>query len=262
MTAHAERPGGRATLRWTLCVTAVVIIVGSAALFLALLRDGVERFVRQDEISGLRGGALVELRTRCKDYVLNPDREAIEKYLVSLTEQHESIAYVGFVDPHLEGDGLVSSMTEPASGLLDAARDAAAVPEGRTRRVGGELVIDFTETIQADPAYTVHVGLRQAVIRERTRSLFVRMTIIAALIAAAGAALACGVILLIVGPVDKLVADATRLSLGDMRVTFTPRGRGELGRLADTLDRLKESVLCALRRSGVKSAGPKPEDKK
>lgn len=268
MTAHDEQRGGRATLRWTLCATAVVVIVGSAAIFLALVRDAVERFVRHDEIGGLREGPLVELRTRCKDYVLNRDREALEKDLAALAEQHNSIAYIAFVDRQLGvrqdgGTQLVSSMTEPAAGLLDVLQDEAPVPaDGRGRRIGGEAVIDFTETTQTNPAYTVHIGLRQSVLQDRTHDLFVRMTIVAGIIAAAGVAVACGVILLIVGPIDRLASDATRLSLGDMRATFRPRGRGELGRLADALERLKESVLCALRRSGVKTGGLRPEDKK
>jgi HAMP domain-containing protein len=263
MPAHGEQQSGRATLRWMLCVTAVVVIIGSAAIFLALVRDAVERFVRHDEVSGLREGPLVELRTRCKDYVLNRDREALEKTLAALTEQHAELAYIGFIDRHVGGEGLVSSVAEPPAGLLDVARDEAPVPEdGRARRIGGEAVIDFTETTQTDPAYTIHIGLRQAVLRDRTHDLFVRMTLVALIIAGAGVAVACGVILLVVGPVEKLAGDATRLSLGDMRVTFKPRGRGEIGRLADALDRLKESVLCALRRSGVKTGGSKPEGKK
>ena len=262
---HHEAP---ATLRWKLFAAVAVVVVGVAALSLLLARDAVRRFVRLDEIERLREGPVVELKQRCLDYLTDRDRHSIEKLMASLVAKHDQLAYICFVDPDLvgpdlvgpdlagsdlEGTGLLSSMATPPGELLALAQDAAPVlAEGRARRVGGERVVDVTATTATKPAYTLHLGLRNSAVTERTRDLFIKMTVIAAVIAGGAVAVGFGLIVLIVGPAQTLASDATRLSLGDMRVRFRAGGRGELGRLADALERLKESVLCALKRAGKK----------
>ncbi len=261
---HHEAP---ATLRWKLFGAVAVVVVGVAALSLLLARDAVRRFVRLDEIERLREGPVVELKQRCLDYLTDRDRYSVEKLMASLVAKHDQLAYICFVDPDLvgpdlagrdlEGTGLLSSMATPPGELLALAQDAAPVPaEGRARRVGRERVVDVTDTTATKPAYTLHLGLRTAAIDGRMRSLFTKMTLIAAVIAGGGLAVAFGLIVLVTSPLQTLATDASRLSLGDMRVTFNPRGRGELGWLADALDRLKESVLCALKRSGPRPPSP------
>ncbi len=259
---HHEAP---ATLRWKLFGAVAAVVVGVAALSLLLARDAVRRFVRLDEIERLREGPVVELKQRCLDYLTDRDRHSVEKLMASLVAKHDQLAYICFVDPDLadpdlvdpEGAGLLSSTAAPPGELLALAQDAAAVPdEGRTRRVGGERVVDVTATTATKPAYTLHLGLRTAAIDGRIRSLFTKMTLIAAVIAGGGLAVAFGLIVLVTSPLQTLATNASRLSLGDMRVTFNPRGRGELSWLAEALDRLKESVLCALKRSGPRPHSP------
>ncbi len=253
MSGFAQKHKVAATLRWKLVATIAVVIVGVAVLFLGLMRDAVQRFVRRDEIERLREGPVVELKQRCADYLTDRDRAGVEKLMASLVAKHDEVAYICFVDSDLEGNRLLSSPAKPAEELLALANNPKPTPpDGRVRRIGGETVVDITETTATKPAYTLHLGLRKAAIDERTRDLFVKMTAIAAVIAGGALAVAFGVIILIVGPIEKLAADAARLSLGDMRVSFHPRGHGEVGRLADALDRLKESVLCALKREGKK----------
>jgi len=241
------------TLRWKLLAMAAVLIVGITALLLVLMRDAAWGVVRGSEIERIRQGPVAELKQRCTDYLTDRDRQAVEKLMASLVAKHKEIAYICFVDSDLSGDGLLSSASAPADELLALTRTAAAAdPNGQPCRIGGEAVLDITEPTPTKPSYMLHVGLRTAVIREHMRGLFSGITATAAIIAAVAFALAFGMIIIAVGPLEKLAADATRLSLGDMRVTFRPRGHGEIGRLADALDRLKESVLCALRRSGRK----------
>ena len=243
----------RSTLRWKLVAMVAVIVVGVVALFLALTRDAVRRFVRADEIKRLCAGPMATLKQRCTDYLIDRDRADVEKLMAALVAQHEEVAYICFRDRALEGDGLLSSGPERAEALLAIVNSTEpAPPEGRPVRIGDEAVLDVTEATTTKPAYTLHLGLRTAAVDERTRDLLVRMTIIAVVIAAGAVAVAFGLIMVIIGPLATLVADATRLSLGDMRVAFRPRGRGELGRLADALDRLKESLLAALKRTGKK----------
>ena len=47
---HKVRP----TLRWKLSATVAILVAGVVALFLVLVRDAVQRFVRHDEIERLR----------------------------------------------------------------------------------------------------------------------------------------------------------------------------------------------------------------
>lgn len=243
----------RTTLRWKLVSMVAAIVVGVAALFLALTRDAVRRFVRADEIERLRSGPMATLKQRCTDYLIDRDRADVEKLMAALVAQHDEVAYICFRDGALEGNGLLSSRSEWANALLALVNSAEpAPPEGRPVRIGDETVLDVTEATATKPPYTLHLGLRTSTIDERTRNLLVRMTVITVVIAAGAVAVAFGLIMVIISPLATLVADATRLSLGDMRVAFRPRGRGELGRLADALDRLKESLLAALKRSGKK----------
>jgi HAMP domain-containing protein len=175
--------------------------------------------------------------------------------MAALVAQHKDVVYVCFVDEALETDRLLAHTPEPDETLRAIAEDPKRVPpDGRVRRIGDETVVDITETTNTIPAYSLHLGLRKQAIDERTRDVFVKMGVIALVIAGAAVAVAFGAINLIAGPVEKLADQATRLSLGDMRVTFTPRGHGEVGCLADALDRLKESVLCALRRYAPRAA--------
>jgi HAMP domain-containing protein len=260
-TGH-EQHEAPATLRWKLFGAVAIVVVGVAALSLLLARDAVRGFVRLDEIERLREGPVVELKQRCLNYLTDRDRHSVEKLMASLVAKHDQLAYVCFIDPDLVGRdsgeaGLLSSMATPPAELLALAQDATAVPdEGRTRRVGGERVVDVTATTATRPAYTLHLGLRAAAIEGRIRSLFTKMTLIAAVIAGGGLAVAFGLIVLVTSPLQTLATNASRLSLGDMRVTFNPRGRGELSWLAEALDRLKESVLCALKRSGPRPHTP------
>jgi methyl-accepting chemotaxis protein len=251
MPDSAQQHKVRPALRWKLCGTVALLIVGVVALFLVLVRDAVQRFVRHDEIERLRAGAVVELKQRCTDYLTSRDRQDVEKLMASLVAKHDQLAYICFVDSALKDDALLSSPGERNDELLAlATSDETVPPDGRVRRVGGEAVVDIVETTPTRPAYTLHLGLRSSAVDERTRDLFVKMTVIAAVIAGGAVAVGFGLIVLIAGPAQTLASDATRLSLGDMRVRFRTRGRGELGRLADALDRLKESVLCALKRAG------------
>ncbi len=258
MAATAPPNHTRSTLRWKLFALVAVIAVGSAALTLALGRQPIERFVRTGEIERLRAGPLAELKQRCTDYFTDRDRVGVEKLMASLAATHDEIAYLCFRDPDLDDDDVLSSHAAPPEALRALARDTQAPPpEGRVRRIGDEPVIDIADTTATKPAYTLHLGLRKAAVDEKTRGLLVKMTILACVIAAAAIVVAFGLIILLVGPLEKLADDASRLSLGDMRVTFNPRGRGELARLADALERLKESVLWALRRSAAKRDGKK-----
>lgn len=253
MAATAPPNHARSTLRWKLFALVAVMAVGSAAATLALGRQPVERFVRSGEIERLRDGPLAQLKQRCTDYFTDRDRDGVEKLMASLAATHDEVAYLCFLDPDLGDDAVLSSHAAPPEALRALAGDTQPPPpEGQVRRIGDETVIDIAETTATKPAYTLHLGLRKAAVNEKTRELLVKMTISACVIAGAAIVVAFGLIILLVGPLEKLAADASRLSLGDMGVTFNPRGRGELGRLADALDRLKESVLCALRRGALK----------
>ena len=246
-TTHEYRV--RPVMRWRLFVVMAVVLVTAVTLFLVLVRDSVTRFVRHDEIERLRSGPLSELMRRCANYLVDRDRTSIEDHMAALVAQHEDVVYVCFVDETLEADRLLAYTPEPDETLRALGDDPKRVPpDGRVHRLGGEAVVDITDSTNTIPAYTVHMGLRKQAIDERTRDVFIKMGVIAVVIAGCAVAVAFGAINLIAGPVEKLATEATRLSLGDMRVTFTPRGRGEIGRLADALDRLKESVLYALRR--------------
>jgi HAMP domain-containing protein len=248
----------RATLRWKLLALAVAIIVGVTAALLAAAGGAVRQSVRRGQIERLREGPLRELKQRCTDYLTDRDRASLEKLMASLAAKHDEVAYICFVDRDARGDSLLASLPQPPAELRGlAAETAQAPPEGRLRHVGHEAVLDITETTTTKPAYTLHLGLRRAVVDEQVRDLLVRITLIALAVGAGAGVVALGLIVLIVGPLEKLAADTTRLSLGDFRVTFRPRGRGELGRLADALDRLKESVLCALRHAGRRPEGKK-----
>jgi HAMP domain-containing protein len=256
MTARPARP--RVTLRWKLLALAVAIIVGVTAALLGAARGAVRQSVRRGEIQRLREGPLLELKQRCTDYLTDRDRDGVEKLMALLAAKHDEVAYICFVDRDAPGDGLLTSLAEPPAQLRAIAGETApAPPDGRLRHVGDEAVLDITEATTTKPAYTLHLGLRRAAVDEQVRDLLLRITIVALVTAAGAVVVALGLIVLIVGPVEKLAEDATRLSLGDLRVSFRPRGRGELGRLADALDRLKESVLCALRHTGRRPEGKK-----
>lgn len=248
-TGRADQYRVRPVMRWRLFVVIAVVLVAAVTLFLVLVRDSVTRFVRHDEIERLRSGPLDELMRRCANYLVDRDRTSIEDHMATLVAQHDDVVYACFVDQTLESDRLLAYTPEPDRALRALAHDPKTVPaDGRVHRIDGEAVVDITDSTNTIPAYTVHLGLRKEAIDERTRDVFVKMGVIAVVIAGCAIAVAFGAINLIAGPVEKLATNATRLSLGDMRVTFKPRGRGEIGRLADALDRLKESVLCALRR--------------
>lgn len=254
MTAPARQT--RATLRWKLLAVAVAIIVGVTAVLLGVARGAVRQSVRRGEIERLREGPLRELKQRCTDYLTDRDRVGVEKLMASLAARHDEVAYICFVDRDAPGDELLTSLAQPPVELRAIAGETAlAPPEGRPQHVGGETVLDITEATTTKPAYTLHLGLRRATVDEQVRDLLLRITIVALVTAAGAVVVALGLIVLVVGPLEKLAADATRLSLGDLRVSFRPRGRGELSRLADALKRLKESVLCALRRAGHKPEG-------
>jgi HAMP domain-containing protein len=259
-TERSDEYRVRPTMRWRLFAVIAVVLVAAVALFLVLVRDSVTRFVRHDEIARLRTGPLSELMRRCANYLVDRDRTSIEDYMAALAAQNKDVVYVCFVDESLEGERLLASTPEPDEALRTLAENPRRVaPDGRVHRIGGEAVVDITETTNTIPAYTVHLGLHKEAIDERTRDVFVRMGVIALVIAGAAVAVAFGAINVIAGPVEKLAVDATRLSLGDLRITFRPRGRGEVGNLADALDRLKESVLCALRRcTPQRTAGQSP----
>jgi len=253
MTPGMQTDETRTTLRWKLVAIVAVIIVGAIILFLVLARDVARNFVRTDEIERLRTGPMAVLKQRCTDYLIDRDRADVEKLMAALVTQHDELAYICFRDAALGSDALLTSGTASPEALLALTESTETTPaEGRPYRIAGEPVIDITETTTTKPVYTLHLGLRQAAIDQRTRDLFVQMTLIGAVIAAGAIALAFGAISLIIAPLAKLARDASRLSLGDLRVTLRPRGRGELGRLTEALDRLKESILAALKRAGKK----------
>jgi len=252
LAGTSNRNGARITLRWRLLAMAVVLVLGIAVLLVGLMRGTVRRFVRDGEIERMHQGPLVELKQRCTDYLTDRARDDVEAFMASLAAKHSEVAYICFVDPELSDGGLLASSPELAGELASIA-SATAPAGGQAHRIGGETVIDITETTPTKPAYVLHLGLRKAVIQKRTHTLFVKITFTAAAIALLAVALAFGAIIVLVGPIEKLADDASRLSLGDMRITFKSNGRGELGRLAEAIDRLKESVLCGLRRGGQKS---------
>jgi hypothetical protein len=173
-------------MRWRLFVVIAVVLVAAVALFLILVRDSVTRFVRHDEIERLRTGPLSELKRRCANYLTDRDRTSIEDHMAALVAQHKDVVYVCFVDEALETDRLLAHTPEPDETLRAIAEDPKRVPpDGRVRRIGDQTVVDITETTNTIPAYNLHLGLRKEAIDERTRDVFVKMGVIALVIAGA-----------------------------------------------------------------------------
>jgi methyl-accepting chemotaxis protein len=224
---------------------AALLVAAAGVIFFAMYAR-MTSLIRDSEVDKLRPAAR-ELREVCADYLLSPSDRLLKAKLAKIMREFPDLAYVFFADRHGEihsqGAGnRMDSLTKRLSEVDPARDDVNAIPVGR------ETYIDIADVTQTLPPLPVHVGFAKSLTDRRTRSVLWNRAAIALVVLAGG--LAAGYFFLnwVTRPLLDLCKQAENLSLGDVSVSLDLKCRGEIGKVYRSLERLKESVLYALRR--------------
>ncbi len=224
---------------------AAILIAATAVVFLTMA-SRIKSLILGGEIEKLRPAAR-ELRELCADYLLSPSDRLLKAKLARIMKDFPDLSYVFFVDRngevHSHGHPKASDAIQKRMAKADFTRkDLHVVP------VGGETYIDIGDVTRTLPPLPVHAGFAKSLTDARTRTLLWNRAAIAFVVLAVG--LAGGFFLLtwLTRPITDLSDRAEKLSRGDMSVTLDLKSKGEIGRVYYSLERLKESMLYALRR--------------
>lgn len=219
-------------------VVAVVLFLIMAAKIGSLVFDG--------KVEKLRPAAS-ELTKACEDYVMSPsDRELTMKF-AKIMKEFADLSYVLFVDRygkiHSRGKGVAIESAERRLAELDPAKKDVNLIELR-----GEKYVDIGGVTSTLPRLPVHLGFGKSLTDAETRGVLWNRGAIALLVLAGGLVGGFLFSVWVTRPLMTLSTRAERLSLGDMGVRLDLKPKGEIATVYGCLERLRESVLYALKR--------------
>jgi HAMP domain-containing protein len=230
-----------------------LIVVAGGVLF--ALTTKVRSLLFDTEVEKLRPAAR-ELAKLCADYYMSPSEGKLRIGFAKIVKDFPDVSYLLFRDVN---DG-VHWYAESAN--VAPVKNHAASLDPRLKPVSeielpDETYVDVGGVTDTLPRLPVHVGFPKTILQRQLRSFLWNKGAIALLVVAGG--LMGGVLLSVwlTHPVVKLSSLAERMSLGDMDVRLDLKYKGEIGKVYHSLERLRESVLYALRRLNGKDKATK-----
>lgn len=197
-----------------------------------------------------------ELAKACADYYMSSSEDQLRMRIAKIMRDFPDLSYAVHVDregkAHRRPESkAIDSLIERLPGIDRDRRDWTAV------EFGGKTYIDIADVTPTRPPLRVHIGFAKSLLSRRVHGLLLHQGAIVLIVLAGGLSGAFLLSVWLTRPVVELSSVAERMSLGDMDVRLDLKYRGEIGRVYRSLERLRESVLYALRRldSNHKSAG-------
>lgn len=248
---HRPRLRRQLFAAWTLFLTGV-----AGVLFLAM-GTKVAALILQTELEKLRPAAW-KLKEACEDYFMSPSDRELTMRFAKILQEFPDISYVFFVDRHgrtlYRGNDEMIASLRPRLMELNPAKPG--LNDVKVIQASGETYVNISEMTSTLPPLPVHLGFAKSLTDARTRSLLWNRGAITFVVLAGGLLGGLVVLAWLTEPFIALSADAERLSMGDMNVRLDLKSRGEIGRVYQSLDRLRESIMYALRK--LDNEGPAP----
>ena len=236
----------KSRLRWQLFAAwASVLVAVLVVVFLTLVARN-RSLLFETEIEKLRPAAR-ELAKACADHYMSPSDDQLRIRFAKIMKDFPDLSYVVYKDRnsavHCSADSeTIDSLKEKIARINPQPRDWNIVKAGR------ESYIDMGDLTPTRPPLPVHIGFATSLLSQRMRGLLLHQSGIALVALAAGLGGAFLLSVWLTRPVTELSGLAERMSLGDMDVRLRLKSKGEIGRVYRSLERLRESVLYALRR--------------
>lgn len=233
-------------MRWQLFIAwaSVLVAVLGVVVFTWLARN--RSLVFDTQVEKLRPAAR-ELAKACGDYYMSPSDDQLRIRFAKIMRDFPDLSYAVHKDRNGRvhssgGDETVASLTDKIARINPLPRDWNIV------KADGESYIDIGDVTPTRPPLPVHVGFATSLLSQRMHGLLLRQGGIALIVLGAGLGGAFLLSVWLTRPVTELSSLAERMSLGDMEVRLDLKRKGEIGRVYRSLERLRESVLYALRR--------------
>jgi len=247
----------RSRLRWQLIAAwaAILIVVAGGILFALAAR--VRSLLLETEVEKLRP-AVRELTKLCSDYYMSPSEGKLKVGFAKIMKDFPDLSYLLFRDAT---DGVHwHAETEGANRL----KNHAASIDPRVKpivelEVDGDAYINIGGVTDTLPRLPVSAGFAKSLLQRKVRGFFWNKGGIALLAVAGGIIVGVLVCVWLTRPVVRLSLVAEKMSLGDMDVRLDLKCKGEIGRVYLSLERLRESVLYALRRLNGRERVPRPQ---
>jgi len=236
----------KSRLRWQLIAAWAVVLIVVAGTVLFALTASVRSLLLDAEVEKLRP-AVRDLAKLCADYYMSPSEGKLRIGFAKIMKDFPDLSYLLFLD--------ANNAVHWYAVLANVApvKNHAASLDPRLKPLNeielpGETYVDIGGVTDTLPRLPVHVGFPKSLLQRQIRSFFWNKGAIALLAIAGG--LLGGVLLSVwlTCPVVKLSSLAEKMSLGDLEVRLDLKCKGEIGRVYHSLERLRESVLYALRR--------------
>ena len=232
-------------------------MVGATGTVFVTMGAKTSSLIFETEVEKLRPAAW-ELREVCADYLMSPSDRLLTMKFARVIKDFPDLSYVFFVDrngeTHYRGSSKVMSpLKDRLVALGPTQEDVNAI------RIGGETYVDIGDLTRTVPPMPVHVGFAKSLTRARTLRLLWNRAVIALVVLAGGLVGGFSFLTWVTRPVMDVSSQAERLSLGEMDVKLDLKCRGEIGRVYHSLERIRESMLYALRRLNDKEQGIGPQ---
>ncbi len=236
----------RFRLRWQLFGAWTVLLVGVTVMVFLTMKAKMGSLILSIDVERLRPAAR-DLTEVCADHFMSPSDRQVTIKLARIMNDFPDLSYLVFADRygivHSRGTNkTIDSVRARLDELDRAEKDVNVIKTGK------ETYVDIRDVTQTRPRLRVHVGFAQSLADAKTRSFLWNRAVMALVVLAGG--LFGGLLFLtwVTRPVIELSTKAEKLSLGDMDVSFDLKSRGEIGKVYQSLERLRESVLYAIRR--------------
>lgn len=245
----------RSRLRWQLIAawTAVLLAVAGGILFALAAR--VRSLLLEAEVEKSRP-AVRELAKLCSDYTMSPSEGKMKVGFARIMRDYPGLSYLVFRDAtgevHWHGE------TERVNQLKNRAAsvDPRVTPLSELS-VTGDRYFNIGGVTDTLPRLPVSVGFAKSVVQRKVRGFFWNKGGVALLAIAGGIIIGVVLSVWLTHPVVRLSLAAEEMSLGNMDVRLDLKSKGEIGRVYLSLERLRESVLYALRRLNGREKSPK-----
>lgn len=245
----------RSRLRWQLIAAWAAVLIAVAGGILFALAARVHSLLLEGEVDKARP-AVRELAKLCSDYTMSPSEGKMKLGFARIMRDYPDLSYLVFRDAtggvHWYGDtARVNRLKNTAASV-----DPRVNPRAELS-VAGDGYINVGGVTETLPRLPVSVGFAKSVVQRKVRGFFWNKGGIALLAVAGGMMVGVLLSVWLTHPVVKLSLAAEEMSLGNMDVRLDLKSKGEIGRVYLSLERLRESVLYALRRLNGRDKSPR-----
>ena len=242
-------------MRWQLIAAWAAILLAVAGGILFALAARVRSLLLEAEVEKARP-AVRELAKLCSDYTMSPSEGKMRVGFAKIMMDYPDLCYLVFRDAtggvHWHGE------TERVNRLKSSAASVDPRVKAVTElTVAGETYLHIGGVTDTLPRLPVSVGFAKSLVQSKVHGFFWNKGGIALLAVAGGILVGVLVSVWLTHPVVRLSLAAERMSLGDMDVRLDLKSKGEIGRVYVSLERLRESVLYALRRLNGRDKAPR-----